>query len=236
MCRASRRLISSTIAASVVVLPDPVGAAEYGEPARERRDLLDPRRAARRLARRGTRTGSMRTAAAARPRSWCRLMRKRARPWIRNEASAIPACAVLLPRVGQQHRQHRFLDVVAVERSRVQPEDAPIDANRGRGAGDEQQIAAAAVCHQTEPLLESRRGISFGWRRCLLVRALEGENEPFELVSVGHTGGLSQGSGGPTSPGRQGPGIAGSGVRRGVCAGNPARHAGAADRAPAPPG
>ena len=118
---------------------------------------------------------------------------------MRNEASAMPASPVLLLCMGQQDRQHRFLYVVAVKRARVEPEYAAVDANRRRGAGDEQQIAATAVGHQPEPLLESRRGTTLRRRRWLLVRALEGENEPFELVSVRHTVGLSQGSGSPTS-------------------------------------
>ncbi len=146
-------------------------------------DLLDERRERRRLARtgrpadedqaraagcasgstaggrpsvasRGTRLGSRRTAAAARPRSRCRLMRKRPTPAIRNEASAMRASRYWRRACGASAGQHRLLDVEAVERPFGERDDLAVDANRRRRAGDEQQIAAVARGQQAEPALE----------------------------------------------------------------------------------
>ena len=151
-------------------------------------------------ARRGTRDGSMRTAAAGAAALAVQVDAEARRgPAMRNDASAMPASRYCSRACGGSDRHDRFLDVLAVERALVEPVHAAVDADRRRRAGDEQQIAAAAVGHQPEPLLESRRGTTLRRRRWLLVRALEGENEPFELVSVRHTVGLSQGSGSPTS-------------------------------------
>ena len=69
MCRASRRLISFTSAASVVVLPDPVGPPMSTRPRARRRQRLDLTAAGSSVANRGTVGGSRRIAAAARPRS-----------------------------------------------------------------------------------------------------------------------------------------------------------------------
>ena len=90
MWRASRRLISSTRAASVVVLPEPVGPPTRTSP---RGSCASNSTVGGKpsVARRGTRAGSNRTAAAARPRSRCRLTRKRPMPLMRNDASAIRA-------------------------------------------------------------------------------------------------------------------------------------------------
>ena len=52
--------------------------------------------AGRACAKRGTADGRRRIAAAARPRSWCRLMRKRPRSGVRNDASAMPVVAIRL--------------------------------------------------------------------------------------------------------------------------------------------
>ncbi len=88
MCRASRRLISSTSAARVVVLPEPVGPPIRTRP---RGSCASSSTVCGRLrvASRGTRVGSSRTAAAALPRSRCRLMRNLPTSAIRNDASAI---------------------------------------------------------------------------------------------------------------------------------------------------
>ena len=89
MCRASRRLISSTSAAIVVVLPEPVAPPISTSPRVERRERLDfgGRRARTSC---GHARGSTRMAAAARPRSRCRLTRKRPSAGMRSDASAMP--------------------------------------------------------------------------------------------------------------------------------------------------
>ena len=90
MCRASRRLISSTSAASVVVLPEPVGPPTRTRP-RGRRVSASVPGGRPSVARRGGCVGRARTVAAARPRSRCRLIRKRPTPRTRCDPSAIPA-------------------------------------------------------------------------------------------------------------------------------------------------
>ena len=99
MCRASRRLISSTSAASVVVLPDAGGAADEDQAARQLRERSTPGRQVQRRRGAARAAGSARIAAAARPRSRCRLMRNRPSPCTRNDASAIRRLAIDAPGV-----------------------------------------------------------------------------------------------------------------------------------------
>ncbi len=88
MWRASRRLISSTIAASVVVFPEPVGPPSSTSPRGSCASNSTVCGSAS-VDRRGTRVGRSLTVAAARPRSLCRLIRKRPTPTILNDASAM---------------------------------------------------------------------------------------------------------------------------------------------------
>ena len=156
MCRASRRLISSTSAASVVVLPEPVGAADQHEAARQPRRALRRPAADRAIAKRGTRAGSSRIAAAARPRSWCRLMRNRPTPGDTERrvgdrrfrvGAARAAAAPAAPPLRSLRRR------AAPPRHR---KDAPVDPD-GRGRPrNEQQIAPVASRENPQPRLQPR--------------------------------------------------------------------------------
>ena len=53
--------------------------------------------------------------------------------------------AILPARVRRQPGHDGFLDLHAVERTAVEAMHASVDADGGRRAGDEQQIAAAAL-------------------------------------------------------------------------------------------
>ena len=128
MCLASRRLISSTMAASVVVLPEPVGPPTSTRP---RGSCASSSTVGGRpsVANRGTRAGSSRTAAAARPRSRCRLMRKRPMPGDPERRVGHPHVPILPTRVRREGRQHGFLDVEPVERSLRQRNDLAVHAD-----------------------------------------------------------------------------------------------------------
>ena len=98
------------------------------------------------VASRGTRAGSTRIAAAARPRSRWTLMRNRARPAMRNDASAIPSVAILLARVRRQPRTATASSISTLSSGPlVEAVHASLDADGGGRAGDQQQIAAAAL-------------------------------------------------------------------------------------------
>ena len=140
MWRASRRLISSTRAASVVVLPEPVGPPTRTSPRGSRVRPSTPGGRPRE-ARRGGCDGRARTAAAARPRSRWRLIAEAAEPRMRYERIGDPALAVGARGAPREHRQHRLLDLVARERRLGEREEAAVDSNGRRRSGDEQQIA-----------------------------------------------------------------------------------------------
>ena len=109
MWRASRRLISSTTAASVVDLPEPVAPPMSTRPRVQLRQGSTPGGRSSE-ARRGTSVGRARMAAAARPRSRCRLMRKRptSDEPVRRVGDA--AVAVLARRRAPAAREHRVFD------------------------------------------------------------------------------------------------------------------------------
>jgi hypothetical protein len=82
-------LISSTIAANVVVLPDPVAPPMMTRP-RDMRDNIAVGAGRLSEASAGIFVGSRRMFAAGRPRSRCRFTRKRPTPGTLSAASAIP--------------------------------------------------------------------------------------------------------------------------------------------------
>ena len=186
MCRASRRLISSTSAASVVVLPDPVGpptsTSPRGSCASSSTDGGNPS-----VDSRGTRVGSSRTAAAARPRSRCRLIRKRPRPVIRNDASAMCASRYCRRACGASAGS----TASSMSRPSSGPSASGIDlavhADRRRRAGHEQQIAAAARRQQPQPPLEPA-AVPHHRRRAGLHSRMELENQAIDVLGVGHGG------------------------------------------------
>ena len=103
----------------------------------------------------GTRAGSTRIAAAARPRSWCRLTRKRPSAGSRSDASAMPVLE-LPRRVRGQHRHDQRLRCLR----RRAPRRRSATAGRRRGptggtAGHQQQVAALAPHHFRQPLFDA---------------------------------------------------------------------------------
>src|SRR4051794_34661240 len=62
---------------------------------------------------------------------------------------------VLLARVWRQRRNDRFLDLDPVERASLEAGDPAVHPNRGRRAGDEQQVAAIAFGEGAEPAFEA---------------------------------------------------------------------------------
>ena len=154
MWRASRRLISSTSAASVVDLPEPVGppistsprgsATSASTPGGRPSDG-EPRHAA----------GSARMAAAARPRSRCRLMRKR--PSAGEPVGRVGDAGVAVLRAGvRRQRRQRPRPRSSSPSSGAPPSGTTraVDPDRGGRAGDEQQIAAAAGHQLAQPRVE----------------------------------------------------------------------------------
>ena len=142
MCRASRRLISSTSAASVVVLPEPVGPPIRTSPRGSCASSFDGRRQAER--------GEARHARRQQPD------RRRGAAALAMQVDPEPAdardpegrvgdvrVAVDAPRVRRQRRQHRFLDVHAVERPLGERLDAAVDAYAT--AARRRRAAVAAV-------------------------------------------------------------------------------------------
>ena len=186
MWRASRRLISSTSAASVVVLPEPVGPPMRTSP---RGSCASSSTAGGRpsVARRGTRVGSSRTAAAARPRSRCRLIAEAAEAGDAERGVGDARLAILPPRVRRQRRQHRLLDVEAVERPFGERDDLAVDANRRRRAGHEQQVAAVARGQQPQPPFEPA-AVPHRRRQARLDSRMQLEDQALDVVGVGHGG------------------------------------------------
>ncbi len=72
--------------------------------------------------------------------------------------------AILLDVVGREGWQHRVFHVLAIERSLVERMHGPVDAQRRRGAGDEEQIAAASSHERAEPGFQPGRSLP---RRCV---------------------------------------------------------------------
>ncbi len=81
-------------------------------------------------------------------------------------------------RVRRNLGQHHLFDLDAVERRAVGPDDAPVQAERRRLAGDEQQVAAVALGEQHEPALEPR-----GPGRRVESDRFELRDESIEIVS-----------------------------------------------------
>ena len=166
------------------------------------------------MARRGGCVGRARTVAAARPRSRCRLTRKRPTPRTRCDASAIPVSAGTAPGRAGERRQDRLLDLLARERRRSgSGSDAAVDAQRRRGAGDEEQVAARAG-RTSSSSQRSRRTASAGSPAMGAPAGAVGvqlPNQPVDVLGVVHRG-SSEGIRNPRS-GRPS-GIAGSGRRR----------------------
>ena len=141
MWRASRWLISLTSAASVVVLPDPVGPPTRTRP-RGRRVSASMLGGRFRDAKRGT-VG--RQAPYRRRRSSALVMQvdPEAADVRRPERAVGDAdVAVLLSGVRRQRRHDRVLDLLAAQRRVVERRHDAVDADRRRRAGHEQQIAA----------------------------------------------------------------------------------------------
>jgi hypothetical protein len=67
---------------------------------------------------------------------------------------------VPLLRVRRQRREHRPLDLAALERPLVQPLDLPVETQRRRAAGDQQQVGRLPAHHDLEPPLEPGRVLS----------------------------------------------------------------------------
>ena len=156
MWRASRRLISSTSAASVVLLPDPVGppsstsprgSCASGSTCGGRSSVDEPRHADRQQPDR--RGGPAAFAMQVDPEP--------PEPGHAERRVGDLRVAILPPRVRRERRQDRILDVQAVERpfgERRRP--CPSTRNGGRRPGDEQQIAAVLLGQDVQPALEPR--------------------------------------------------------------------------------
>ena len=123
MCRASRRLISSTSAASVVVLPDPVGPPISTSPRGRRVSASTPGgrpSAASGAAARAARGGRGGAAALA-----VQIDAKAARRRERSEASAMPLSRYCAAACGGERRAGRPPRFVAVERRLGERRDRP---------------------------------------------------------------------------------------------------------------
>jgi hypothetical protein len=92
------------------------------------------------------------------------------------------------PRVRRQRGKNGALHVDAVERAVIERMHASIYTD-GRGrTRDEQEVAAAARRHQTEPALQTQRLTGC---RVALARGIQFQNQPVDLVPVGHHAGYS---------------------------------------------
>ncbi len=96
--------------------------------------------------------------------------------------------AVQPPRVRRERRQHRFLDLDAVERPFVEGKHASIDADGRRRTGHQEQIAPVLLRDAAQPSLEPRRGacrsrdVQHGRRRVQLA------DQFVEVVGIVHRG------------------------------------------------
>ena len=63
--------------------------------------------------------------------------------------------AILHERVTRQRGNDRGFDFGAIEKAGLDFADFAIDAHAGRRAGDEQQVAGAALNHHREPTVEA---------------------------------------------------------------------------------
>ena len=141
MWRASRWLISLTSAASVVVLPDPVGPPTRTRPRGRRVERFDVGRQVQgRKAGHGGRQAPYR-----RRRSSALVMEVDPEaPDVRRPERAVRDAdvAVLLSGVRRQRRRDRVLDLLAAQRRFVERRHDAVHADRRRRAGHEKQIAA----------------------------------------------------------------------------------------------
>ena len=156
MWRASRRLISLTSAASVVVLPDPVGPPTRTRP-RGRRVSASTLGGRFEGAKRGTVDGSRRIAAAGAAALVMQVDAEAAEVGRPERAVGDADVAIRLARVRRQRRHDRVRDFLAAERRLVERRhDAPSIADRRRRAGHEQQIAGGPFDDLLEPAAQPR--------------------------------------------------------------------------------
>ena len=144
MWRASRRLISFTSAASVVVLPEPVGPPTSTRP-REPRQRFDGRRQTERREPRhhGREAADRRRGAAA------LVMQVDAEAAeIRRAERAVgdAGLAIHPPRVRRQRGRHRVLDLLAAERPSISPTTMPsMRSDGGAPATSRRSLAARST-------------------------------------------------------------------------------------------
>jgi hypothetical protein len=183
MCRASRRLISSTSAASVVVLPEPVGppirTSPRGRWVRSSTVGGSPSDASR-----GTRAGSARSAARGGPTALAVQVDPEASQALHAERPVRDLrLAVDAPRVRRQRRQHRLFDVDAVERTFSQRADPAVHPDRRGGAGHQQEIAAPGIRQQPQPGLDPARVADGGTARGRRGRVQLGD-QPVDVLGI----------------------------------------------------
>ena len=164
MCLRSRRLISSTKAAIVVVLPVPVAPPTSTRP-RGSRDSASTPGGRFSPARRGGCGGSTRMAAAARPRSRCRLTRKRPAPALSRASTAAPAWKARAACGGSAPSTVCAISSPSSGASPASGVNRPSTRRARRHPGDEQQVGGAELAHVREPLLETGRRRAGGRRR-----------------------------------------------------------------------
>ncbi len=186
MWRASRRLISSTRAASVVVLPDPVGPPTRTSP---RGSCASNSTVGGKpsVDRRGTRAGSNRTAAAARPRSRCRLTRKRPIPAMRNDASAIRASRYCRRACGAS--AGRTASSMSSPSSGPSASGMTLLSTRIDGGAPATSRRSLPFRDASNPSHRSSRLLSpIAGAKPRLDRRMQLENQPLDVVGIGHGG------------------------------------------------
>ena len=155
MWRASRRLISLTSAASVVVFPEPVGPPTSTRPRGRRRERFDARRQAERREARHRR----RQAADRRGGAPALVMQ------VDPEAAEIGRAErrrrrcrrrVRLARVRRQRRNDGVRDLLAAQRRFVERRHDAVDPQRRRRAGHQQQIAGGPFDDLFQPPAQPR--------------------------------------------------------------------------------
>ena len=102
-----------------------------------------------------------------------------------------PCLAILPPCVRRERRQDRLLDVEPIERPFGERDDLAVDANRGRRAGHEQEVAAVAGGQQPQPPFKPA-AVPHRRRQARLDSRMQLENEALDVVGVGHEGMISR--------------------------------------------